>query len=858
LPELALISSGARDRLAHVSRILLLVVGLLYLAWQPVMLWVAPGAWDPIALRAGIALLCAGAALASRRRRWERHLLRMIHGLAGLITGHFFVIAALNHLVPGYMMGLFVLLAAGGLLFFTIESMLAYAAFTTALAIGDAVLAEAPASARAFLVLGVVTVQSVLTISAYRRVIAQRALLGELEESERRFRTLAMGAPVGIFRSDAQGCTFTNQEWSRLSGLSAEDALGAGWVRAVHPDDRPRCAKLWRQALALGSEFDAEFRFLHPDGSVRWVYVRAAVVAADSGAPRERVGMTIDITARRQAEESLLRSKELAEAATRAKTEFLAKMSHEIRTPMNGVLGMLELAQETELAPDQKDYVDTARASAANLLGIINDILDVSKIETHKLELEAIPFSLRQLLDAALRSLTQLARSKGLSFELDVGLHVVDGIVGDALRLQQVLLNLIGNAIKFTRAGSIRVTVAQTDADEQQVKVCFSVRDTGIGIPAERLPSIFEPFTQVERVGAMSGTGLGLTISAQLVELMGGRIRVQSAIGSGSTFHVDLSFPRAHLDADTLASSTVKSTGRYQSPPSRLRVLVAEDNAVNARVVRHFLEKVGSQVTVAETGQAALDQALNGDYHLIFLDVQMPELTGIEVCQAIRQHERASGGHRPIVMLTAQAMKGDREACMAAGADDYVTKPVTRRTLFSAIARLMDQGAFGHASAPRLPVASLSSDPSSGSIVVAEKQPREPVLDSRGRESHDALAGISGVLDRVELLARVDGDRALLAELVRLFVQERPSLLGSMEAALRDGDAQELARAAHKAKGAFGNLSAPLAQRAAVELELLARHGKLALATDVFLRLRQQVERLEAELMAFTQDDRAA
>jgi PAS domain S-box-containing protein len=855
LPELAAISTGAHDRLALTTRLLLVLIGVLYLAWQPLMVWLSPGAWDPLWLRALIAFGCWGAALIAKRRRWQPHMLRAVHTVAGVITAHFLTVAAYNHLPPSYMMGVFVLLAAGGLLFFTVKSMIAFGVFTVAAALLAAALCEAPLSSRVGLVVGVSTVQLVLAISAYRRAIAQRALLGELEASERRFRALAMGAPVGIYRCDLNGrCTFANQEWCQLAGLTPEEAIGAGWAGALHPDDRQRCHDLWREARDYGIEWECEMRFVHRDGSVHWAYSRATLVVGDFGL-RERVGMTVDITARKEAEDSLMRAKEQAEAATRAKSEFLAKMSHEIRTPMNGVLGMLELALETQLAPDQKDYVDTARASAANLLGIINDILDVSRIEARKLEVDASPFSLRQLLEGALKPMIPLARGKGLAFELDVGLHVTDGLVGDPRRLQQVLVNLVGNAIKFTREGSIRVTVVQGESDEERVKLCFSVRDTGIGIPADRLASIFEPFTQVERVGAMSGTGLGLTISSQLVSLMGGKLRVKSAVGSGSVFHVDLVLPRANLDAESLASWTVRSTGRFHAVHGQLRVLVAEDNAVNARVVRHFLDKVASQVTVAETGAAALDQAMRNDFHVLFLDVQMPEMTGIQVCKALREHEKVTGGHRPIVMLTAQAMKGDREECLAAGADDYVTKPVTRATLFAAIARLMDQGAFGQASAPYLPAA-LTGEDSSGKIAAATTL--EASSASPSVRPLDPASGLSDVLDRVELLARVDGDRRLLLELVRLFVAERPALLAAMESSLRDGDAHELARGAHKAKGAFGNLSAPLAQAAAVELELLARRGEMALATDVFLHLRLQVERLEAELLALTQDDRAA
>lgn len=840
---------------------MLLIVGVVYVAWQPLLVWLEPGVWDPLWLRLVIGALCVTAAATTLRSRWEPYLMRTVHVVAVVITGHFFLVAGVNQLPNTYLVTVFVLLAASGLLFFTMGRMLAYAGFTAVLALGVAVLTEAPLRERVFLVVGVLSVQAVLALSTYRRVIAQRALLGELEESERRFRSLAMGAPVGIYRCDMHAqLTFCNDEWSHLSGMPAHEAMGSGWTQSVHPDDRALCRKLWQQATLLGSDWEAEFRFQHRDGTVRWAYSKATIVGGARGTTRERVGMTIDITARKLAEETLLRSKELAEAATRTKSEFLAKMSHEIRTPMNGVLGMLELALETALEPDQKDYVETARASAANLLGIINDILDVSRIEARKMEVEAVPFSLRQLLDSALRPLMPLARAKGLAFELDVGLHVEDALLGDALRLQQVLVNLVGNAIKFTRTGRIRVKLSQLPAAaDDRVRLALSVEDTGIGVPAAQLPSIFEPFTQVERVGAMSGTGLGLTISAQLVELMGGHIQVESTVGVGSVFRVELEFPRADVDPVSLASSTMRSTVRYQSPPTRLEVLVAEDNAVNARVVRHFLEKVGASVTVAETGRAALELALSRPFNLLLLDVQMPELTGLEVCRAIRASEQGTGMHRPIVMLTAQAMKGDREECLAAGADDYVTKPVTRRVLFSSIARLMDLGALSPGSASRLPAATLTGEYTSSSSMAAAPVSAERVEEGEAEpQSASPLVASSEVLDRIELLARVDGNRDLLAELVRLFVQERPLLLESMERALRDADGAELARAAHKAKGAFANLSARGAQKTATELELLARRGELTLARDVFLRLRLQAHALEAELLALIHDDRAA
>ncbi len=796
-------------------------------------------------------------------------------------------------------------------------------------------------------------------------VSTTKQTLNQIQQLKDFYETIIQNISEGILMQDTNGdITFANQAAAELLGYTPEELVGQSW-RTIVPPEQHSVVEAADERRRQGITDHYELELLRRDGS--------RVTVLTSGSPRIVAGELVgtlavftDITAQKDAEAALesandaleyavLRANELAvaaEKANQAKSEFLANMSHEIRTPMNGIIGMTELALGTDLTSEQREYLTAVQTSAEALLGLINDILDFSKIEAGKLELEEIEFNLRDIIEQLADILSQRAIQKNLELLIFVHPDITTTVRGDPLRLRQILVNLVGNAVKFTDEGEVSVEVMELERDESTVKFQISVADTGIGIPPEKQELIFETFSQADSSTSRKygGTGLGLAISRQLVEMMGGEIWVESEPGQGSVFKFTIVLPVVQTDtAVSVDTSPIKGkrvlviddnttsrrilqtvlsawncipdeahdgtegvkklqhalnaglrydvvlldvvmphlngidvlhtirhtpgiknvpvvmmtmvntlnvvTGRrdlkwdaYVTKPIKqaellhallvavgaaepfeistdedspqnvvdkgaLRILLVEDNEINRRLATAMLERERYHLQTAENGKIALQMMAENAYDLILMDVQMPEMDGIEATAAIRQNPQWA--HIPIIAMTAHAMKGDRERFLAAGMDDYVTKPIRAKEVTAAIERQT-------ARIQSLPPVEKESAPPSVSL---------PVTD---------------ILDPTAPLDWLGGDVDAFLELLSFFLDEATGYLDDLTAAIANDDAHAVDQIAHKTKGAAANMGALQVQSAAFALEKIGKSGNLADAPTALETLRTEIAALAA------------
>jgi PAS domain S-box-containing protein len=682
----------------------------------------------------------------------------------------------------------------------------------------------------------------------------------ELLKSEMQFRSIWEASCEPMFLTDPAGAIVkVNAAFAAMLDTDPIALEGTNLMGLFHPSDHEELLEYHRARYASDSKehfFEREIHFLHGRSGIFENLVTRVDIP---GQPPQMLGILRDVTEQRRNAAELARAKEAAEAANReliaanrnleetgriaremadraealsaAKSDFLANMTHEVRTPLNGILGMTGLALETQLQSDQREYLELVESSAEALLSLVNDVLDFSKYEVGKLGLDCVEFSLRALVRDVLRPLALRASVSGLAFESAIEDQAPDRLIGDPLRISQVLRNLAGNAIKFTNAGQVSVYVRAEAIEGSKVTLRISVVDTGIGIPPEKHRMIFEPFTQADgsTTRKYGGTGLGLSICSGLVELMDGRIWVESEVGQGSAFHFTLPLELAAPAQSSEPGPSPSATQERCKPDGskrKLRILVAEDNSVNQRLAARLLEREGHSVTIAGSGQEALELSEREQFDLILMDVQMPDLDGLQATARIRERERGSGRRVPIVAMTAQAAESDRVRCLESGMDAYVTKPIHVPDLMRMIETVVPESVVPESVVP-------GGNSMNGNVTSEESSVEDQLLQ----------------LDESLALSRVGGDVDLLKEVVELFLDDYPATFEKIKGAVTSRDATALEHHAHSLKGSVSTFGANRAFEAAFTLEKQGRSGDLTGAPDGLLQLEQALEALRPELI---------
>ncbi|WP_169732553.1 response regulator [Derxia gummosa] len=536
-------------------------------------------------------------------------------------------------------------------------------------------------------------------VCVFRDETARLADAAALRASEARFRQVAESLPQLVWTCAPNGqCDWISPQWAAYTGVPEAMQLGTGWLEQVHPDDRAALRAAWREAVESRGDFRAEFRLRRHDGEWRWFETRGARLHDAAGELEKWFGASTDIDDRRRMLAELEASRSdlerrvaertaEAEAAARAKSEFLANMSHEIRTPLNAILGFTRLLRRDASAAERDDWLLHIDDSARHLLSLINHILDLSKIEAGRLELERTDFPLAAVLDEVRSLIGEAASAKGLAIEIDPD-HVPLWLRGDPTRLRQALLNYAANAVKFTQRGKVMLRARLVEDDGDAVLVRFEVEDTGVGIAPEHLPRLFEAFEQADAstTRRYGGTGLGLAITRRLARLMGGEAGASSTQWQGSLFWFTARLGRGQATTPP-APEAGESRGlaRLRAVHAGARVLLAEDHPVNREVALCQLQLAGLEVDVAENGRVALDRLAAASYDLVLMDMQMPVLDGLAATRALRQRPGLAG--LPVIAMTANAFAEDRAECIAAGMNDFLSKPVDPERLYEVLLR---------------------------------------------------------------------------------------------------------------------------------------------------------------------------